>query len=75
MTIAAISSLTCRARRELADQYAISARLYAETVVLLTRNPTTGQKFEGLCRTAHEVWDRMEAARLAFEEHARTHGC
>jgi len=73
--IAAASSLSCRARRQLADQYAISARLYAETVVILTRDPTTGQAFEGLCRSAHEVWDRMEAARLAFEAHARTHDC
>ena len=75
MSSATATGLACHMRREFADEFAISARLYAETVVILTRGMTTGQEFEQLRKCIQEARERMEAARLAFEQHVTSHGC
>jgi len=73
MNTATVRRVACRKRRELADQFAISARLYAEAVVMLAQ--ARGEEFDGLIRSADATRERMEAARMAFEEHVREHGC
>jgi hypothetical protein len=65
----------CRLRRELADQFATNARLYAEAVVLLTNSTMPTRKFEELCLTVRQAQDRAQAAFMAFEEHVKSHGC
>ena len=65
----------CSQRREMGKMFAIAARQYAEAIVTLTLNGRTAQEFEGLCQTNREMRQRMENARLAFEDHVRAHGC
>ena len=65
----------CKLRRELADQFAIAARLYAEAVVIFTHNEFHGPQFEELRERAREAQDHSEKARVAFEEHVASHGC
>jgi len=64
----------CSARKELANQFAIAARLYAEAVVMLTRDSPDGN-YDSLRQTAEEAQRRCEDAQAAFEEHVELHGC
>jgi len=65
----------CAVRRDLANEFAISARLYAEAVVILTRGVTSESNFEKLRIAARRAQERAELARVAFEEHVAGHGC
>ena len=65
----------CTVRRDLANDFAISARLYAEAVVILTSGVTSGSNFEDLRMAARRALDRVEEARVAFEGHVAGHGC
>lgn len=65
----------CAVRRDLANAFAISARLYAEAVVILTSGLTSGSNFENLRMAARRAQERAEEARVAFEEHVAGHGC
>jgi hypothetical protein len=67
----------CETRRRLAEQYAISARLFAEAVVLLTRDPAAVPPglYERLCAAVLEAQVRAELAGVRFEEHVDSHRC
>ena len=58
------------AHRQVAEQYAIAARLYAEAVVNLTKPSSNGGHSEGLDQlreAAESARFRCEAERVAFE--------
>jgi hypothetical protein len=59
----------------LANEFATSARLYAEAVVLLTQRPSSAADIEQLSVAAREAQERASAAAAAFEEHVSVHGC
>jgi hypothetical protein len=64
----------CELRRQLAEEFAIAARLYAEAVVLLTRHPTkSAQSYNRLLEATEKAHNRSEAAAMAFEEHVASH--
>jgi hypothetical protein len=62
----------CHIRRKLAGEYATYARLFAEAVVLVTTGTVDIERLKAATREAQE---RVEAARVAFEEHMASHGC
>ena len=66
----------CELRRQLAEQFATAARQYAETVVLLTRNPMKSeQAYNRLLEETRMAHNRSEAAAVAFEGHVASHQC
>jgi len=66
----------CELRRQLAEKFATAARLYAETVVLLTRYPSNPeQDYNRLLAATEKAKNRSEAAAVAFEEHVASHQC
>lgn len=67
----------CKVRRQLAEEFARAARLYAEAVVQLTRDPATmpGDGYQRLCATVDQAHERSEQADRAFQEHVASHGC
>ena len=65
----------CAVRRDLANKFAISARVYAEAVVILTSGVTSGSNYADLRMTARRAQERAEEARVAFEVHVARHGC
>jgi len=66
----------CELRRQLAEQFAIAARLYAEAVVLVTRDPQVMEgDYQRLCKEVMRAQARAESAGLAFEEHVSLHQC
>ena len=72
----AISSVPCcDVRRELATEFAISARLFAEAVAILTQSSSVMADIEQLHTAAQKAQERSEHARVAFEEHVRGHRC
>jgi hypothetical protein len=68
---------SCQTRRELAEKFAIAARLYTEAVVKLIREPNTpsSQSYWQLCANLEEAERRSEAAGRALREHIDVHGC
>jgi hypothetical protein len=62
-------------RQHLADEFAISARLFSEAVVALTLNQSTHPHFEDLLLAEKQAHDRAEHARAAFGEYIRSHRC
>jgi hypothetical protein len=74
--VSQIKVISCETRRKLAEEFAIAARMYADTVALLTRGGTTpGEKYDQLRRAAEEARQRAETARILFEEHVDLHRC
>ena len=65
----------CAVRRDLANKFAMSARVYAEAVVILTSGVTSGSNYADLRMTARRAQERAEEARVAFEVHVARHGC
>src|SRR5262252_9483150 len=67
----------CTKRRELAECFAIAARLYSEAVVALTRDLTliSRDEYDMLLLAKEEARYRSEAARIAFNEHIDSHHC
>ena len=67
----------CDIRRQLADEFAIAARLFAEAVVLFTRRDDTrsNDEYNRLCTISRRAQQRAEIARIAFEKHVASHGC
>ena len=61
----------------LADEFAIATRLYYEAVVGMTRNhvPMSRTDYVRLREAAEEAGRRVEAMRIAFEEHIDSHHC
>jgi hypothetical protein len=66
----------CETLRQLGEHFSLSARLYAEAVVNLTRlKRTAPEEYTRLREAAHQAQDRAEQARAAFEEHLLEHKC
>jgi hypothetical protein len=67
----------CEIRRQLAEQFATAARLYAEAVVLCTHEPLwmASGEHKRLRLSARRAQERAESARCAYEEHLDSHGC
>ena len=65
----------CAVRRDLANEFAICARLYAEAVVILATGVTSESNFEKLQMAVRLVQERAEEACVAFEEHVAGYGC
>lgn len=66
----------CEAGRQLAEQFATAARLYAETVVKLTSmREVPENRFRELCEGSDEALERAERAGAAFEKHVVSHHC
>jgi hypothetical protein len=62
----------------LAEQFAIAARLYAESVALLATSSAgvmSPEEYGHLRQKAETAQQRAEAAGLAFEEHLDSHRC
>jgi len=53
----------------------MSARVYAEAVVILTSGVTSGSNYADLRMIARRALERAEEARVAFEKHVAGHGC
>jgi hypothetical protein len=64
----------CALRQDLANQFAIAARLYYEAVVLLSQTASS-MDFERLRAAARAAQERAATAGSAFEEHVNRHGC
>ena len=64
----------CREREELARRFSIAARLYAEAVVMLTRD-SPGHDYRSQSESTARARERCEVARLAFEQHLDSHHC
>ena len=72
----AAQSDCCEVRRLLAEQFAIAARLYAETVVHFTMHAEiTQQDYERLRKAAEDAQIRAQCAGATFEEHVASHRC
>jgi hypothetical protein len=66
----------CETLRHLAENFSLSARLYAEAVVRMTLTLSTeAPEYPRFREAAHEAHERAEQARVAFEEHIATHRC
>ena len=66
---------SCPLRRDLANEFAIAARLHAEAVVSLTSSVLDRAEFDRLRRAAKQAQERSEAARTRFEDHLMMHNC
>ena len=69
------STHACQLRRQLADEFATAARLYAESVVRLVTSGVSHDDYVRLCERTEEAQNRSEAAFIAFEEHVDLHRC
>jgi hypothetical protein len=71
------NTTSCEVRRQLARQFAIAARLYAEAVVMLTRDPGTVSNWDygRLREAAEQAQARSESTGRAFEKHVDSHKC
>jgi hypothetical protein len=67
--------ICCETARKLGEQYAEGARLYAESVVVLTSNHATVSQDEyiRLREAAEKARQRSEALGIAYEEHVESH--
>jgi len=68
-------SAFCEVRRQLAETFAIAARLYAEIAVTFAVPGISQEEYIRLCRHAEEAQKRSEAACVAYEEHVDLHRC
>jgi sugar phosphate isomerase/epimerase len=69
--------ISCQTGQDLAGQFAIAARLYAEAVVTLTSNcgKISQDLYDRLTRTVEEAQQHSEASGVAFKEHIESHRC
>jgi hypothetical protein len=65
----------CHVRRNLAQEFSIAARLYAEAAVNAATLGTSKESHAHLCELAREAQDKSEAAFCAFEKHVDSHRC
>lgn len=67
----------CETRRKLAEQFAIAARLYAETAAFFAQHPgdLSENDLAKLRIAAREAQQRSEEIHTQFEEHIESHGC
>ena len=68
---------SCFMRRNLGEQFATAARLYAEAVVVLTCDPATisRDEYDRLREATKQAQQRSEATERAFEQHVDSHDC
>jgi hypothetical protein len=62
----------CELRRQLAEQFAVAARLYSEAAAILALNASAARHF-ALREKVQEAQQRAEAAFVALEEHFVSH--
>src|SRR5262249_40957787 len=75
-TDAGVTPGCCEIRRQLGEQFAIAARLYAESAAGLVRNERLSDtQYRRLCDITMQAQVRSEIARGAFHEHVDLHGC
>jgi hypothetical protein len=67
--------LPCQVNRQLADEFSIAARLYAEAVVALARNyaSLSPDEYGRLKKAVEEAQHRSEAMRIVFQENVESH--
>jgi hypothetical protein len=67
--------ICCDIARKLAEQFAEAARLYAETVVVLTSHHANvpWNEYIRLHAAVEEAQKRSEALGIAYEEHVESH--
>ena len=68
----------CATRREMAEAFAVAARVYDETVVVLTTcssRSISKEKYEAMRREVRKMYQRAEEAMVMFEEHVASHQC
>jgi hypothetical protein len=65
----------CPKSRDLGEQFALAARLYAEAVVVLTRAVPAMADFEESCGAVEQARQECDEAGAAFRDHITTHGC
>jgi len=68
----------CATRREMAEAFAIAARAYDETVVVLTTcssRSISKEAYEAMRRNVRKMYQRAEEAMVLFEEHLASHQC
>jgi hypothetical protein len=68
-------SACCEVRRQLAETFAIAARLYAEIAVNFGVSGISQEDHMRLCRRAEEARERSQTACVAYEEHVDSHRC
>jgi hypothetical protein len=74
----AMEGTSCVARRQLAEEFVVAARLYYEAVVQLSAystNATSKGDSDRLRHNARQAHERMEDLRVAFETHVESHQC
>ena len=64
----------CAKRRDLGEQFALAARLYAEAVVVLTRGVPAMPDFEESWGAVEQARQQCDEAGAAFRDHITTHG-
>jgi hypothetical protein len=65
----------CTTRRRLAEEFAITARLYAEIVADLSSSRISKEDQNRLPETVRDAQNRAEDAFARFEEHLNSHQC
>jgi hypothetical protein len=65
----------CETRRQLAEQFAIAARVYAEVAVAFGSTDLSRDDYIRLSGSALEAQARAHTAFAAFEKHVQLHGC
>ena len=66
---------SCAVRQRLAERFAFSTRLYAESAVRLATSGKAGIDFARLRDQTIEAHRRSEVAFMAFREHVASHQC
>jgi hypothetical protein len=70
------SNHCCDIRRKLAEQFSVTARLYSEAVVTLTRfQSLTQAEYAKLREAVEKAQERAQEASVRFEEHVERHRC
>jgi hypothetical protein len=67
--------MTCELRRQLAETFAITARLFAEIAVSFAGSGISQEDYMRLCQRVEEAQKRSEDAYVAYEEHVDLHRC
>ena len=68
-------AISCEAKRQLAEEFAIATRLYYEMVVRMSSPVADSDALEARSVDAAQARRRAEAASTAFYEHVESHGC
>jgi hypothetical protein len=77
MSVTGVPTLThCEIKRQLAEQFAIAARQYAEAVVALTVHIALSHaEYSRLRDAAHTARHQVHSIGVKYEEHVESHRC